>query len=58
MKSINSRISQLEKKSISNPVLYVWRYADENFESALNRVGLSLDSYVSQRVFIVSWRST
>lgn len=58
MKSINSRICQLEQKSISNPVLYVWRYADENFESALNRVGLSLDSYVSQRVFIVSWRST
>lgn len=57
MKSINSRISQLEKKSISNPVLCVWRYADENFESALNRVGLSLDSNVYQRFLIVSWRS-
>lgn len=55
MKSISSRITQLEKKSISNSVLYIWRYAGENFESAMSRVGLSLNSHIAQRIFIVSW---
>lgn len=55
MNSIRNRIVLLEQKSISDSVLYVWRYAGENLESCLNRNGLSANSLITKRIFLVSW---
>lgn len=57
MNSIRNRIVLLEQKSISVSVLYLWRYDEENLESCLNRNGLSANSLITKRIFLVSWIS-
>ena len=57
MNSIRNRIVLLERKSISVSVLYLWRYDEENLESCLNRNGLSANSLITKRIFLVSWIS-